>query len=171
VLLHLRGFDKKTLELLQISEFNSGGLDMKLFICEVCGHIEFNAAPEKCPVCFAPRDRFKQNDNIFKESEEKSKEAAPKHIPFVQVNKQCKLIEGESCVDAIVRIGEAVHPMEEKHFIQFIDCYIDGRFVERAMLTPGVYAAGCFHLKSQGSKVTIVENCNIHGYWQKEVPL
>jgi hypothetical protein len=82
---------REAFELLQISEPENRDRDMKLFIREVCGHIEFNAAPEKCPVCSAPGDQFKQNDNIFKESEEKSKEASAKHIPFVQINHECKL--------------------------------------------------------------------------------
>lgn len=139
---------------------------MKVFVCTVCNHIEFGSAPEHCPVCFAPKEKFKQNDNVFREAEEKSKEAAVKHIPSVVVNKACKLIPEESCVDVIVRIGKTLHPMEEKHHIKFIDCYIDDRYVSRVMLSPGVFAAGCFHLKAEGSNVRIVEFCNIHGHWQ-----
>jgi desulfoferrodoxin (superoxide reductase-like protein) len=58
--------------------------------------------------------------------------------------------------------------MEEAHFIQFIDCYVDGKHVSRILLRPQVFAAGCFHLKVSGKKVTIVENCNIHGYWMAD---
>ena len=142
---------------------------MKLFICKVCGHIEFNNAPAKCPVCMSPD--FIQNDNVFKESEEKSKEASVKHIPSITIKKECKLIPETVCIDAVVRIGKTLHPMEEKHFIQFIDCYIDGKYTERILLTPYVNPAACFHFKTQGSKLTIVENCNIHGYWMAEASL
>ena len=45
---------------------------MNIFICSVCGHIEFESSPDKCPVCFASQEKFTQNDAIFKESEEKS---------------------------------------------------------------------------------------------------
>ena len=31
-----------------------------LFICPVCGYTVSGEAPEKCPVCGAPRDRFKR---------------------------------------------------------------------------------------------------------------
>ena len=139
---------------------------MKVFICNVCGHVEFNRAPGKCPVCGPAK--FTQNDNVFKESEEKSKEASIKHIPSITVKKECGLIPESSCLDVIVRIGKTLHPAEEKHFIQFIDCYVDGKYMERTFLTPDVYPAACFHLKTQGAKVAIVENCNIHGYWMKE---
>ncbi|MDP1833652.1 MAG: rubrerythrin family protein [Candidatus Moranbacteria bacterium] len=30
------------------------------YVCEVCGHIEIGAKPEKCPVCGAPKDKFKE---------------------------------------------------------------------------------------------------------------
>jgi len=144
---------------------------MGIFICEVCGHIEFGSVPDKCPTCGAAKEKFTQNDKVFIEAEEKSKEGAVKHIPSIKVNKSCGLIPEQSCVDVIVRIGETLHPMEEKHFIQFVDCYVDDKFVSRIMLTPGVYAAGCFHVKATGSKVRIVEFCNLHGHWQAEADL
>ena len=141
---------------------------MAIFICSVCGHIEFGKAPDKCPVCMSPREKYSQNDNVFIESEEKSKEAAIKHIPSITINKECKLIPELSCADIIVRIGKAIHPMEAAHYIRFIDCYVDDAYVSRVMLSPGVFAGACFHLKTKGNKVRIVENCNIHGYWQME---
>ena len=36
----------------------------KKFICVVCGYVhEGNEAPEKCPLCGAPRSKFKEMDN------------------------------------------------------------------------------------------------------------
>ena len=143
---------------------------MKIFICTVCGHLEFNDAPEKCPVCMAEKEKFEQNDAVFKESSEKSPEAEVKHFPAVTISKQCGLIPESPCVDVNVRIGKTMHPMEEKHFIQFIDCYQNDSYICRVMLTPlNVYPAACFHLKNLSGKITIVENCNIHGYWKIEV--
>jgi desulfoferrodoxin-like iron-binding protein len=141
---------------------------MAIFICSMCGHIEFGKAPDKCPVCMSPKDKFVQNDNVFTESAEKSREAAIKHIPSMTINKECKLIPELSCMDVIVRIGKALHPMEAAHYIRFIDCYVDDVYVSRVMLSPGVFAGACFHLKTKGARVRIVENCNIHGYWQLE---
>ena len=34
--------------------------DEPYFVCDVCGNTEAGEAPEKCPVCGAPRDRFKR---------------------------------------------------------------------------------------------------------------
>ena len=142
---------------------------MSIFICQKCGHVEFNSAPQKCPVCWATQ--FKQNDSIFEESMEKSKEGAVKHIPKVTINKICGLIPEESCTDIIVRVGETLHPMADNHFIQFIDCYLDEKYVSRIFLTPDMNPSVIFHLKSKGSGITIVENCTIHGYWKTETAL
>jgi desulfoferrodoxin-like iron-binding protein len=139
---------------------------MKLFICQSCGHITFDVKPDKCPVC--AMSVFEQNDAVFKESEEKSKEGAVKHIPSISVNTACGFIPENDCVDVMVRIGTTLHPMVENHFIRFIDCYLDLKYVGRVQLTPGINPAACFHLKEKGKTVTIVENCSIHGYWMAD---
>ena len=34
---------------------------MKKFVCSVCGYVhEGNEAPDFCPVCKAPKDKFKE---------------------------------------------------------------------------------------------------------------
>lgn len=30
----------------------------EIYLCPVCGHIEFGKAPEKCPICNAPESKF-----------------------------------------------------------------------------------------------------------------
>ena len=143
---------------------------MKVYICQVCGHIEFNNLPDTCPVCGAEKDKFLQNDAIFKESIQKSPEAEIKHVPAITVNKSCNIIPESGCMEVIVRIGKVMHPMEEKHYIRFIDAYRNDKFIARMELTPlSVYPAACFHLKEAGGKITIVENCSIHGYWKSEI--
>jgi superoxide reductase len=143
---------------------------MKIYICQVCGHLAFNNLPDTCPVCGAEKDNFLQNDAVFKESIQKSPEAEVKHVPAVTVNKSSSLIPESGCREVIVRIGKVMHPMEEKHFIRFIDAYQNDKFIARMHLTPlGVYPAACFYLKEAGGKITIVENCSIHGYWKSEL--
>ncbi len=144
---------------------------MTLFYCKICNHVEFNAAPESCPVCHAPKKQFEPKDSLFEEAMAASKEGAVKHIPAVTVNKTCGLIPEQSCKDVVVRIGETLHPMEAAHYITFIDCYVEHRFVSRVSLSPDVYAAASFHLKTDGAKVTVVEHCNKHGHWMAEAPL
>lgn len=144
---------------------------MGVYICSMCGHVEFAEVLTTCPVCKSPKEKYSRKDHIFEESAEKSKEAAVKHVPAITINRKCGLIPEQGCLDIVVRIGATLHPMESTHFIQFIDCYVDEKYFSRVFLSPGVFAAGCFHLKIQGSKVKIVENCNIHGYWKTEVAI
>ena len=33
---------------------------MKIYICQVCGHLAFNNLPDTCPVCGAEKDKFLQ---------------------------------------------------------------------------------------------------------------
>jgi superoxide reductase len=73
-------------------------------------------------------------------------------------------------MEVIVRIGKVMHPMEEKHYIRFIDAYQNDNFIARMEFAPwGVFPAACFYLKESGGKITIVENCSIHGYWKSEL--
>ena len=144
---------------------------MNIFVCKVCGHVEFGSAPDICPVCHVPKENFSQNDNLFTEAAEKSKEGAPKHIPSILIKKDCGLIPDAGCIDVHVRIGEVLHPMEEGHHIVFIDCYLDEKYVGRASLTPSLNGAAAFHLKAKGAKVRIVELCNLHGHWQAEAAI
>ena len=39
---------------------------MKTFVCTVCGHIEFDAAPANCPICGVPQDKFQENQMPLK---------------------------------------------------------------------------------------------------------
>ena len=143
---------------------------MNLLVCSVCGHVVFGTAPEFCPVCHAPKEKLEQNNSVFTDSAAKSPEASVKHVPVVQVVKECKLVE-PGCIDVIIKVGEVKHPMEEKHFIQFVDTYVDDLFVSRTSFTPAVNAATAVHLKVSGKKVRVVERCNIHGWWQAEADL
>ena len=141
---------------------------MTLNVCGGCAHVVFGDAPDNCPVCGAPKNSFMSNDNLFDEAMEKSKEGAIKHIPAVQVNKVCGLVPENDCIDVIVRIGETLHPMEQKHFIVWNDCYVEDKYVSRIYYTPGVNPAVIFHVKPGAAGIRIVSYCNLHGHWQKE---
>jgi superoxide reductase len=138
-----------------------------IFVCGICGHVSFGSAPDACPVCHASKERFRQEDTLFTDAEAKSKEGAVKHVPVITLKKQSALIT-EPCKEITVRIGKTLHPMEEAHFVRFIDCYVDDKYVERVILTPGSMPAVTAYVKASGSKVRVVEFCTVHGHWQAE---
>jgi len=47
-----------------LKALNEGGQlkEGPYFVCQVCGNTVLGEAPEKCPVCGVPRDKFKQID-------------------------------------------------------------------------------------------------------------
>lgn len=146
---------------------------MKIFACKVCGHIEFNEAPGKCPICGSPKSKYAENPAAIKRPGDPSNkyETEQKHIPSLNVVKSCGLM-GEGCTDVNVKIGEITHPMEEKHFIQYVDFYLDAKFISRMNFSPLVMnPAACLHLKANKGKVVALENCNVHGNWMKEIEL
>ena len=79
-----------------------------------------------------------------------------KHVPFIE-----KTADGVT-----VRIGQnADHPMEDKHYIQWIELLVDGK-AYRQFLNPGDAPEACFPVS--GQNITAREYCNIHGLWKGE---
>ncbi len=142
---------------------------MKVLGCTVCGHIEFNEAPEKCLVCRSPQTAFAANAGAIKRPADAANltDGDKKHIPAIKVT-ACGLIEG--CTDVHVVIGEIEHVMQPQHYIRYIDCYLNERFISRVWLSPEkCHPAASLHLNAaKGDKVTVIENCNVHGNWMAE---
>lgn len=134
---------------------------MKGFVCATCGHIEFEGAPEKCPVCMSPKDMFEEKDIIKTAEDEGPKE---KHVPVIDIGNKCRFVD-EGCTDVHVKIGETIHPMEEDHFIVWVDFYTDKKWVCRVHLSPACTPIAAAHIKPVSGNVTVIEFCNQHGHW------
>ena len=76
-----------------------------------------------------------------------------KHVPVVE-----KTDKGVK-----VKIGSTPHPMEEKHYIEWVEIIADGR-VYRKFLNPGDKPEVEFELKAE--KIEAREYCNVHGLWK-----
>ena len=79
--------------------------------------------------------------------------AKEKHVPVVE-----KSAEGFK-----VKVGEATHPMEEKHYIQWIEIIADDK-TYRQFLDPGAAPEATFNI--QADQVTAREYCTLHGLWK-----
>lgn len=147
---------------------------MKGFVCKVCGFISIDgSAPDKCPVCGAPKTAFQEKEDAIKEPQDVNNlsELEKKHIPVITLVKKCGLIP-EGCQDVHVKMGEIQHPMQPEHYILHIDFYIDNEFISRVHLTPDkLNPAAALHLKATSGKLTVIEFCNLHGAWIKETDL
>ncbi|MBC7359849.1 MAG: desulfoferrodoxin [Desulfacinum sp.] len=79
--------------------------------------------------------------------------AKEKHVPVVE-----KTADGYR-----VKVGSVAHPMEEKHYIQWIELIADGISYIR-FLKPGDAPEAEFCVKAES--VTAREYCNLHGLWK-----
>ena len=146
---------------------------MNIYVCSKCGYVAFKEAPDNCPVCYAPKDAFKQDEKAIKEPVDPKNlnEMEKKHIPAIDIKKQCGLV-GPGCVDANIKVGEIVHVMESKHHIMYIDLYLDHGLIGRYYMVPEkVNPVVGIHLKVSQGTLTALENCNVHGRWASEAQL
>jgi len=119
---------------------------LQVYKCDVCGNIVevMHAGAGELVCCGQPMKLFKEN------SVDAAKE---KHVPVVE-----KTVDGFK-----VKVGSVAHPMEEKHWIEFIELIVDGK-VYREFLKPGQSPEATFCIKAD--KVTAREYCNLHGLWK-----
>jgi superoxide reductase len=81
--------------------------------------------------------------------------AKEKHVPVIE-----KTADGYK-----VKVGDVAHPMEEKHYIEWIELIADGK-AYRQFLKPGDAPEATFCISA--SSVTAREYCNLHGLWKAE---
>ena len=79
--------------------------------------------------------------------------AKEKHVPVIE-----KIDGGYK-----VKVGSVAHPMEDKHFIEWIELLADGK-AYRQFLNPGDAPEAQFNIKADS--VTAREQCNLHGLWK-----
>ena len=139
------------------------------YVCEVCGHIAFGTKPTTCPVCGSPSSKYQADANAVIPAEKEGKE---KHVPLIVVTDDCGLVPNV-CRDIHVKVGSTPHPMEENHWIQWIDIYVNNVYAARHMLSAqSMQPAVSLHLKKENTgTLTVVAHCNKHGSWKAEASL
>jgi len=78
-----------------------------------------------------------------------------KHVPVVEITDRGIRVE----------VGSVPHPMEDKHYIEWIELITNGK-VYRKFLNPGEGTEVIFEIKPE--KFVVREYCNIHGLWTAE---
>ncbi len=144
---------------------------MKIYECRTCGHIEFDRIPAKCLVCRSPETAFCENPDAIKQPADPGNlsDGDKKHVPVIKVSDSGLLAD---CKDVHVTVGDIEHVMDPKHYILYIDFYLDHRFISRVWLAPEVCKpAATLHLAATSGTVTAIEGCNVHGIWMSEVQI
>ncbi len=119
---------------------------LEVYKCETCGNIieVLHGAGGELVCCGSPM--VLQVENTVDAAKEK-------HVPVVE-----KIDGGYQ-----VKVGSAAHPMEEKHFIEWIELIADGKSYTQ-FLNPGDAPEATF--KIDADSVTAREYCTIHGQWK-----
>lgn len=118
----------------------------EVYKCNVCGNIVqmTHASTGTLVCCGQPMELMK----------EKTKDLGnEKHVPVIQIKKD----------KVVVKVGSIEHPMEKKHYIEWIEIIADGQ-THKKFLKPGDKPVAEFCIKAK--KVTAREYCNIHGLWK-----
>lgn len=119
---------------------------LQVYKCEVCGNIVevLHEGKGELVCCKQPMKLLVEN-TVDAGNE--------KHVPVVE-----KTAEGIK-----VKVGSVTHPMEEKHYIEWIEITADGK-AYRQFLKPGDAPEATFKIDAE--IVTAREYCNLHGLWK-----
>lgn len=119
---------------------------LEVYKCDVCGNIVevLHGGKGQLVCCGEP---------MILQKEGTVDAAREKHVPVIE-----KTADGYK-----VKVGETAHPMEEKHYIEWIELIADGKSY-REYLSPGRAPEAEFCVRADS--VTAREYCNIHGHWK-----
>ncbi len=122
-------------------------MEKKFYCCEHCGNF-FGVIQDSGvnPVCCGS-----QMTNVVPQTGGAGK---AKHLPIIERNS----------TKVVVTVGEPPHPMDEKHYIQWI-CVVQNDKTQRIALEPGMAPQVSLLVDSPKDPVTVYEYCNLHGLW------
>ena len=120
---------------------------LEVYKCDVCGNIVevLIGGAGELVCCGQPMTLLAEN------TVDAAKE---KHVPVIEK------VEG----GVRVTVGAVAHPMEEKHYIQWIEIVADGKSYTQ-FLNPGDAPEAFFGVTAD--QITAREYCNLHGHWKK----
>ncbi|MCP1714891.1 superoxide reductase [Methanocalculus alkaliphilus] len=117
----------------------------EIYKCGVCGNITgvMHSGNGKLVCC------GKEMELLSEQTADKTNE---KHVPIIE----------RSGKGYLVTVGSTPHPMEENHYVEWIELQTK-EGIHRAYLTPGMAPAAYFETDEEPVKAR--EYCNIHLLW------
>lgn len=120
----------------------------EVYKCTICGNIVevVHAADGELVCCGQPMVLLT----------EKLQDAGnEKHVPVIE----------KTATGVKVKVGSVPHPMEEKHYIEWIELYADEAMF-RKFLKPGDRPEAEFCVTAK--RLSARDYCNIHGLWKSK---
>ena len=118
----------------------------QIYRCSICGNIVevIHASGGELVCCGKPMELL---------VEKTQDQGYEKHVPVIEKTEQ----------GILVKVGSVPHPMEEAHYIEWIEIIADGRYC-RKFLKPGDKPEALFEITAE--EVTARSYCNVHGLWK-----
>ena len=118
----------------------------QIYKCNICGNIAevLHAGVGQLVCCGQPMEL------LMEKTEDVGLE---KHVPIIEKTEK----------GIRVKVGSVLHPMEQKHYIEWIEIIADGRLY-RKFLKPEDKPEAEFKITAE--KIEAREYCNIHGLWK-----
>lgn len=118
---------------------------LEVYKCPICGNIVeiLHAGPGALACCGQSMELLNENTTDA---------ATEKHVPVIEM--------GDGSIK--VTVGSVAHPMEDAHYIEWIELIADGISYTQ-FLKPGEAPEAVFNVTA--SSVTAREFCNLHGHW------
>jgi superoxide reductase len=119
---------------------------LQIYKCELCGNIVevLHGGAGELVCCGEAMKLYEENVTDA---------AVEKHVPVSE--------PAEHGIKVLV--GSVAHPMEEEHYIEWIEVVADGK-AYREFLKPGDAPEATFCVDAEN--VTLREYCNVHGLWK-----
>ncbi len=130
----------------------------QIYKCFVCGNIVevLHPGAGELVCCNEPM-------KLMEEKQQEDQEIEEKHVPVIQElpSNDCLGKDGFK-----VKIGEVEHPMQENHYIEWIEVNtVEGKSGKK-FLKPGDEPESIFQTRVDLKKVRAY--CNVHGLWSFE---
>ena len=118
----------------------------QIYKCNICGNIVevLHMGTGQLVCCGQPMELLSEKtEDIGQE----------KHVPIIEKTEK----------GILVKVGSVLHPMQEAHYIEWIEIIVDGKYC-RKFLKPGDKPEAFFEVTAE--KIEAREYCNIHGLWK-----
>ncbi|MDR1479722.1 MAG: desulfoferrodoxin [Planctomycetaceae bacterium] len=119
----------------------------EIYVCELCGNVVEVVANGGGKLVCCGKEMTLKTENTVDAAKEK-------HVPVVTV-------DGNT---ATVQIGSVAHPMEDTHYITWIEIQQGDKF-QRVQLKPNIEPKAVFKI-DKDLPVIAREYCNKHGLWK-----
>ena len=120
---------------------------LQIYKCNVCGMVVevLDGGAGELVCCGEPMELLTENTTDA---------AVEKHVPVIE----------ETDTGVKIKVGSVPHPMEDKHYIEWVEVVSGGK-AQRQFLDPGDEPEATFEI-SKADVEMARDYCNLHGLWK-----